>query len=249
MKTLVDDLGKNRHPFDVKRFFAAIGGLSSRLEGASESRFRRFLAGASAPAFFCADACVARSLTLPKPTRSGIAGPSSHSIWLSGDGGPFPIQEHHAPQRASGRPAGQDLHQADPRNHHRGAARRGRSQRQSAPAGGDDRGARKQYDARHHRSRHQARLGLGRRRQLRRGPLRGLWPGRRGADRRGADQQPQSYGGRGPLELQQIRRQSRRDQQRVLHVRPAGRVPLSAQRSARPTRCWTRQSMPAPTMS
>ena len=61
----------------------------------------------------------------------------------------------------------------------------------------------------------QARLGQRRRRQLRRGPLRGLRSGRRGADRRGADQQPQPHGRRGPLELQ----------------------PSTAAISARPTAC------------
>ena len=56
--------------------------------------------------------------------------------------------------------------------------------------------------ARHDRSGDQARLGRRGRRQLRRGPLRGLRPGRRRGDRRGADRQPQPHRRRGALELQ-----------------------------------------------
>ena len=66
--------------------------------------------------------------------------------------------------------------------------------------------------ARHDRSGDQARLGRRGRRELRRGTLRGLRPGRSRGDRRGADQQPQSHRRRGALDLRQARRQSRRDQ-------------------------------------
>ena len=63
-------------------------------------------------------------------------------------------------------------------------------------------------------------------RELRRGPLRGLRPGRRRGDRRGADRQPQPHGQRGPLQLRQVWRQPRRDQQRQLPVQPRRPDPL-----------------------
>ena len=56
----------------------------------------------------------------------------------------------------------------------------------------------------------------------------GYGPGGVARDRRGADQQPQPHRRRGALELQQVRRQSRRDQQRRPSCSTAGRVPLSA---------------------
>ena len=56
-------------------------------------------------------------------------------------------------------------------------------------------------------------------RELRRDPLRGLWSGRRGGHRRGADRQPQPHRRRGARGVHQERRQSRRDRRGVVHVR------------------------------
>ena len=68
-----------------------------------------------------------------------------------------------------------------------------------------------------------------RRRELRRGPLRGLWPGRRRRHRRGADRQPQPHRLECPLDLHQERRRAGRNRLGRLHVRPRRRDLLPGQ--------------------
>ena len=123
----------------------------------------------------------------------------------------FAVQEHHAPQGPPGRQAGRVFTRLM-REIQVAARAACRTRRQPAPALGPAGGARRQRAQGQHRARDQARLGR-RGRELRGGALRGLWPGRRRRDRRGADRQPQPH--REP--------------------RCAPRSPSSAARSARPT--------------
>ena len=133
-------------------------------------------------------------------------------------GRPFPIQEHHAPQGPAGCPEVEAVRQAGAGNHGR---------RQAGPArSGDEPAAARRHHRRapgeHAEGQYRARDQEGdrrRQRELRRDPLRGLWPRRRRRHRRGADRQPQPRGLRHPLLLHQIRRQSRRNRLGLLHVR------------------------------
>ena len=86
-------------------------------------------------------------------------------------------------------------------------------------------------------------------RELRRDPLRGLWPGRRRRDRRGADRQPQPRRLRHPLLLHQVRRQSRRNRLGRPSCSIAPASSNTTPRSPPTTPCWMRRSRPAPTTS
>ena len=65
-------------------------------------------------------------------------------------------------------------------------------------------------------------------RELRRGPLRRLWSGRRCRHRRGADRQPQPHRLQRPLDLHQGRRRAGRNRLRILLLRPCRRNLLQA---------------------
>ena len=136
-----------------------------------------------------------------------------------------------------------------PRDHGGGARGPARPRGQSAAARGDGGGARRQHAEGQHRARHQARDRRRGRHQFRRGALRGLWAGRRRHHRRGADRQPQPHRLVDAHGVQQARRQSRRDQQRHLHV-PARRQRSPFRRTRRPpTTCSRPRSRPAPATS
>ena len=96
---------------------------------------------------------------------------------------------------------------------------------QPAPARGDPGGQGRQHAQGQYRPGDQARPGR-RRRELRRGPLRGLRPRRRRGDRRGADRQPQPHRELRALQLRQAWRRAGRDQQRQLPVQPGRPDPL-----------------------
>ena len=73
----------------------------------------------------------------------------------------------------------------------------------------------------------------GRRRRLRGDPLRRLWPGRRGADRRGADRQPQPHRHQRAHRVLQERRQPGRDRRGQPRLRADGHDRVPGQRGRR----------------
>src|ERR1700723_1210701 len=130
----------------------------------------------------------------------------------------FPVQEHHAPQGPPGRPEVEAVRQAGAGNHGGCEIGYARSGDESAAARGCDRRAAGEYAEGQYRARDQE-SARRRERELRRDPLRGLWPGRRGRHRRGAHRQPEPHRFRYPLLFHQVGRQSRRNRRGFVHVR------------------------------
>src|ERR1700716_2662314 len=98
----------------------------------------------------------------------------------------FPVQEHHAPQRPAGCPEIQAVQQAGAGNHRGGQNGPARSLDECPAARRDHFRAPGEHVEGLDRARGEEGDRL-RGRELRRDPLRGLWPGRRRRDRRGPD--------------------------------------------------------------
>ena len=139
----------------------------------------------------------------------------------------FTVQEHHAPQGAAGPGPGPAVHAAPREVQVASKAGCPIGELSTAAAGGHPGGQGRQHAQGQYRPGDQARAGR-RCRELRRGALRGLRPGRRGGDRRGADRQPQPHRELGPLQLRQAWRCPGRDQQRQLPVQPGRPDQLSS---------------------